>query len=474
MIDFRQLHLYQENNRIEAKQARGGLPDSIWETYSAFANTLGGIILLGVMECEDKSFRSIRLSSPEWLAEEFWTRLTDGSHVNSNILSRDDIRIEESEGNRIVVIEVPRADRQEKPIYTGPDPFSGSYRRNGEGDYRCTREEVESMLRDRTDSSPDMQPINELTIKDLKADSVIRYHALLASTRSGEPLIRLDFPEFLLQLGAAAQNADNTLHPTAGGLFFFGQYDDICRFFPRYTLNYTEHSIQKNMSWDFQMNLFEYYCEIGRRVDSSTPFDTSEISIHHAFREVLANALIHADYHIHSDCCLSVIKTDDELLIRNPGSFRVRLRDALNGDISDPRNIVLSKLFGLILPRPRNRRGLSAVLSVWEDQGWAIPRIREEFSPDRTTLVLPLKARSQKTQGLPVQTAIGELRLSRTVRDQQIIEALTNHPQCTLRELCDELHLGESRVRTLLRTLIRQEVVMAKGKGTAKTYQLKT
>lgn len=126
MLDFAEIDKYKENNRIEAKRAQGGFPQSLWETYSAFANTVGGVILMGVQELADKSFYPVRLPSPEWLAEEFWRKAEDKQIVSANILSPEQVRIVEArtggDGSaedgagkeRIVVIEVPRADRRKK------------------------------------------------------------------------------------------------------------------------------------------------------------------------------------------------------------------------------------------------------------------------------------------------------------------------------------------------------------------------
>lgn len=149
MLDFENLQNYRENNRIEAKQALGGLPESIWETYSAFANADGGIILLGVEELEDKSLHALDLLDPQWLIDDFLAILNDPTRISANILTDEDIQIHEINEKHIIAITVPKADIRCKPVYVDGDILQGSYRRNGEGDYRCTPEEIEAMLVER-------------------------------------------------------------------------------------------------------------------------------------------------------------------------------------------------------------------------------------------------------------------------------------------------------------------------------------
>ena len=149
MLDWEHLEQYKENNRLEAKKAQGGLPESIWETYSAFANAQGGLILLGVIETEDKSFASVELPDPDQLAADFWNSLSRPGMVSENILEPDDVQIVEAEGHDIVVIRIPKATKKQRPIYIGNDLWSGTYRRSGEGDYRCTTDEIQRMLNEK-------------------------------------------------------------------------------------------------------------------------------------------------------------------------------------------------------------------------------------------------------------------------------------------------------------------------------------
>jgi len=132
MFDIDKIDKLREGNQLEVKKAVGGLPKSLWETYSAFANSNGGVILLGIEEMPDKTFSVVELPDPEKLITDFWNGINNRQQVNVNILTDKNVQIIEMHGKRIVVIDVPRANRKDKPVYLGADPFAGSYRRNGE------------------------------------------------------------------------------------------------------------------------------------------------------------------------------------------------------------------------------------------------------------------------------------------------------------------------------------------------------
>ena len=146
MLDLSRVEEYRENNRIEAKKALGGLPHSIWETYSAFANAVGGVILLGVEEWKDKSLHTVDLPDPEGMAAEFWAMVNDPKIVSANILTPENIELEVIDGDHIIAIHVPAAAPAQRPVYIGDDPYTGSYFRSGEGDFRIPRPDVERML----------------------------------------------------------------------------------------------------------------------------------------------------------------------------------------------------------------------------------------------------------------------------------------------------------------------------------------
>ncbi len=485
MIDFSRIDQYRENNRIEAKKALGGLPHSIWETYSAFANTLGGIILLGVEEHKDRSLHTIDLPDPERLVREFWDILNDPQRVSVNILSNKQVQIENVDGNRIIAITVPRAQRCDRPVYIGGNPFSGSYRRNGEGDYKCTHEEVQSMLRDAGVQSQDMKILQDMGLDVLDYESVHRYRIRMKHQRPGHVWEELEDSLFLYQLRAADRSVDGVMHPTAAGLLMFGAANEIVKEFPGYCLDYQEQMDENvpfterivSSSGDWSGNLFDFYSRVSERITEKVPISfrspqdggNDAAEVHKALREALANSLINADYYGRQG--LVIIRRKDRITFSNPGAFRIGIEEAKSGGISDPRNAALIRMFNLVNISEGAGGGIPHIYSVWKEQGWELPVIEESFEPERTTLVLKVAPMEQEKTAIRIGG--NEKSAIKSMRKQLIIEYLTVHASAGAAEIAAYMDVKLSRAREYLSELITEDIVVAEGSNQNRIYRLK-
>ena len=86
VFDLKKFDRYKEDNSREVKKAEGGLPITLWETYSAFANSNGGVIILGVGERQDGSWYVTGLKNSEKLKRNFWNTIHDTKKVSINLL----------------------------------------------------------------------------------------------------------------------------------------------------------------------------------------------------------------------------------------------------------------------------------------------------------------------------------------------------------------------------------------------------
>lgn len=472
MLDFSNLEQYRENNRIEAKKALGGLPRSIWETYSAFANTLGGILLLGVVERKDKSLHAIDLPDPEKLVREFWKLVNDREQASANILTADQVQIRKVDGKRIVVITVPRAQRFDRPVYIGGNPLTGTYRRSGEGDYRCTREEVLAMLRDAAVQPQDGRPLERMQPDVLDGDTVRRFRIRMKNERPGHAWEELGDEEFLYKAGAIARGQDGALHPTAAGLLLFGHEYEIVREFPHYFLDYRElpddagHWTGRivSSSGDWSGNLYDFYCRVSQRLAEDAP---PAPLVRRALCEALVNCLVNADYCGRQG--VVVIRQRDFVSISNPGSFRIEPETVRSGGISDPRNAALFKLFLLVNVGEHTGSGVPRLYAAWREQGWPPPVFTEQFRPDRITVHLPLSGNGD----VPPAAAAEKKPSSSRVKKQLIIDFLTEHRSAKASEIAAYLGLKPSRAREYLKELTDENILTAVGANKNRTYELK-
>lgn len=346
------------------------------------------------------------------------------------------------------------------------------------------------MVRDAAPAGSDGTPLPEHALASLSAETIAAYRNLLGSTRPDHPWLQLSDSELLVRLGAASRTPqDGELHPTRAGLLCFGYEYEIVREFPGYFLDFRDQSTPDAARWSDRVvsndgawsgNVFDFWRMVSPRLGAllRRPFSldgrmlrVDDTAMHRALREALVNALVHADYFGRRGT--TVVAYGDCVEFANPGAPLVPIEVALCGGISETRNPMLLRAFGLVNACERAGSGLDAIREACAAVDAAPPEMREELSPGRTLLTVhfPTAVGASAAQ-VGGQSGNAE-QVSSGSEGGRVLEVLAAADSPLSRaDVQRELGCGSTKAKRLLSSLVAEGAVETVGSGNHTAYQL--
>ncbi len=398
---------------VEVKSARGGLPSSVAETISAFANGTGGTLLLGIDEAAGFA------PAAGFDASAVRDALGDACANKVEPPCRAPIEIEEVEGALVVRLDVSELDPVEKPCFVATrGAYAGSFIRGGDGDRRLSHYEVTQLLSNRTQPNHDREPVAGATPADLADDLVGAY---LARVRRRSLAFRsTDRERLLVRLGVLSTDADGVVRPTVAGLLCLGEYPQ--EFFPQLFVSFVvlpglrmgETGPDGRRFLDNEaitgpipsmvadvvavairnMRVGAIITGIGREDRYDYPLDV--------IRELIVNALMHRDYSPAArGAQVQVELYPDRLVVASPGGLFGPITVADLGSEEHPstsRNQTLAAMLADVeVPGSRGEAlcenrgsGLLSVMAELRRAGMSPPEF--DVTPGRVTVTVPQHA----------------------------------------------------------------------------------
>jgi predicted HTH transcriptional regulator len=449
-----------ENAVIEYKSAKGGLPASLWETYSSFANSNGGIIVLGIKEKNG-------LLTPDHLTDEqlasykkaFWDIVHNRMKVSATLVSENDVTVEKWQGASILVINVPRARFDQRPVYLNHNPLGNTYIRRNEGDYLCSDEDVRIMFADAEsqDHSFDSKILNGYKLEHLDIPTIQAYRNRFRWHNEGHPWSKLSDMEFLTKIGAYHVDIIKGEEGfTRAGIMMFGKTESITNpgcapyFFPDLQeWNIIDHGerwsdrICPDGYWE--ANLYQFfnraYSKLAQQLPVPFKLDgiqrVDETPAHKSVREALTNTLVHANYMLIGSIFIKI--EPGRILMRNPGRMLVSVEEYYAGSRSKCRNPLLQTMFRLVGYGEKAGSGADIIARGWAENHWERPTISESLIPGETELVLNLQKMKEKMKETDDQNGGKKGDVQLTDRQRAILELIKENPKITLEEIANSI-----------------------------------
>ena len=406
--DIKVLLKVGERISFECKKAENNIPKSVWETYSSFANTIGGIIVLGITENvkfvgEANHFEITGITNPQKLRKEFFDTL-NSNKVNRNILTDSDVEIIDYEGAPLMCITVPQADYRQRPIYINGNMMNGAFKRNYEGDYHCTEEDVKAMIRDANDSGNDGILIEYYNTDDIDSATLSAYRNRFRTANPDHIWNDYDDKDFLLNIGAYTKDRNTGREGlTLAGLLLFGKGLSIRERFDNIRMDYLDYTnLEEESRWSdrltydgrWENNLYNFFMRVQSKLisDIKRPFSLKGMEreddslLHKAIREALTNLIIYTDYMLTG--VLKVEKYDNRFVFSNPGSLKIPVVDIYEGGHSKARNPHIQAIFRMIGFGENIGSGFPTILEACKKENWRRPLLSER--PDLHLVELTL------------------------------------------------------------------------------------
>ena len=490
-IDIAEIAALTESVEVECKagrgkDGRGEVPTSLWESYSAMANTHGGEIFLGVAQKDDGHFEVAGIQDLERVQKSLWDGLHNKKIVNANILQPDHVRPLRVDGKAILRIRVPRATRQQRPIYMGDNPFGGTFLRRFESDYRADAESVRRMMAERVEDDRDSELMDGFGIDDLDPESVAAYRNRFSAVKPGHVWIDLNTARFLECIGAMGKNhSQGNPALRLAGLLIFGLFETIRDRLPNYMLDYQERPEAKaERRWVDRLipdgtwsgNVFDFFRKVYSKLttDLKVPFQlhdgqrVDDTPVHEALREALVNTIIHADFS--GRASILIVKRPDMFGFRNPGLMRIPLDVALVGGNSDCRNRRLQTMFQLVGYGDHAGSGIPKIYRNWQTEHWRRPLLYEAGESDQTLMELRMVSLFPEQIVTELDNQFGVAfrnlpELERLALVTAATEQTVNHAR--LREICSD-HSAD--ITKALANLVRDAFLQSDGAGRGTVY----
>ena len=492
VTDIKVLLKVGERISFECKKAENNIPKSVWETYSSFANTIGGIIVLGITENikfvgEANHFEITGVNHPQKLRKEFFDTL-NSNKVNRNILTDTDVEIIDYEGVSLMCITVPQADYRQRPIYINGNMMNGAFKRNYEGDYHCTEEDVKAMIRDANDSGNDGLLIEHYNIDDIDSATLSAYRNRFRTANPDHIWNDYADKEFLLNIGAYTKDRNTGREGlTLAGLLLFGKGLSIRERFDNIRMDYLDYTnLEEESRWSdrltydgrWENNLYNFFMRVQSKLisDIKRPFSLKGMErnddslLHKAIREALTNLIIHADYMLTG--ILKVEKYDNRFVFSNPGSLKIPVVDIYEGGHSKARNPHIQAIFRMIGLGENIGSGFPTILEACKKENWRKPILSER--PDLhlvelTISMISLISAECETQLLEIY---GD-DYNKAEKEEQLILAtalsegvIANN---TIQLLLDKNPLEAGK---LLYALVGKDMLLSTNKGRWTTYSI--